>query len=178
MKRKKEMNKLFSPETHEEKMMSAAIDLIMDMQFSIQAAMKERGISQKDLAKLVGCTPSNISQMLADGANPEVGTIAKALAAMKENFLFATATLNGDLFKKDYRSELKTIEPAFLQVDEYRNFGHLETKTTYGKLKINDSYHPHTTRLTKRENISEAHYNWIPERVFFDINFEEESEAA
>ncbi len=85
--------------SHEDKMLEAAIELVIEMQFSVQAAMKKNNLNQKKLAKLMGCSPSNISQMLADDANPRIETIARALSAMGEEFKFVTETLYSEFFQ-------------------------------------------------------------------------------
>ena len=91
------MSKLFPAETLEDRLIDAAEKLKFDMQFAIQAAMKSKGVSQKEVAELIGCSPSNISQLLAEDANPRVETVAKVLTALGEKYGFATATLNGEL---------------------------------------------------------------------------------
>lgn len=88
--------RLFELEGAEESMIAAQVGLVVNMQFAVQAAMKKRGINQKKLAKIMGCSAPNISQMLADDANPKIETIARALAAMKEKFIFASESLHGE----------------------------------------------------------------------------------
>tara|TARA_R110002096_G_scaffold436090_1_gene667235 strand:+ start:5409 stop:5879 length:471 start_codon:yes stop_codon:yes gene_type:complete len=88
------MNNFFEPKNKEEEILFAAIDLCMDMQAAVQIAMNYRGINQRQLATMIGCTPSNVSQMLSDGGNPRVETIAKALAAMGEKYAFISESRN------------------------------------------------------------------------------------
>ena len=91
---------------------SAAEDLKFDMQYAIRAAMKRRKITQRELASLMGCTPSNISQMLSDEANPQIEGLAKALATLGEDVAFASETLNGaDMVAAVKRRERYTCAP-------------------------------------------------------------------
>ncbi|VAV88924.1 hypothetical protein MNBD_ALPHA02-800 [hydrothermal vent metagenome] len=106
------MSELFEPKNHEESIVAVVMGLVMDMQFSVQAAMKNRRISQKKLAELMGCSAPNVSQMLADDANPRVETIAKALAVMGEKFVFATESLHGEWITIDFEQKAAQINES------------------------------------------------------------------
>ena len=115
--------------SHEDKMLEAAIELVIEMQFSVQAAMKKNNLNQKKLAELVGCSASNISQMLADDANPRIETIARALSAMGEEFKFVTETLSGELFQVDL--ECKSLFGSEIGTNKFyddKEFGPNENK--------------------------------------------------
>ncbi|TNE61834.1 MAG: XRE family transcriptional regulator [Alphaproteobacteria bacterium] len=70
-------------------------DLKFDMQFAVKAAMKKNRVSQKQLAEKMGCSASNVSQMLSAEANPQIDSIARALALLNEDFAFVSDTLHG-----------------------------------------------------------------------------------
>ena len=82
----------------EEKILTKVLKLKMDMQYAVQSAMKKRGISQKQLAKRMDCSPSNISQILSDDANPRIESIAKALVVMDEEFAFISESMHADVY--------------------------------------------------------------------------------
>ncbi|PCJ44578.1 MAG: hypothetical protein COA81_01360 [Alphaproteobacteria bacterium] len=142
------MSKLFEPKNHEESIVAVAMGLVMDMQFSVQAAMKNRIISQKRLAELMGCSASNVSQMLADDANPRVETIAKALAVMEEKFIFATESLHGEWITIDFEQKavqinesiakgksLKEIRKIFVNIGIVSEEAHEKVKLVRGSIK-------------------------------------------
>ena len=90
------MNKLLELAYNADPIGVAVEELKFAMQYALKAAMKKKNMSQKELAEKIGCSASNVSQMLADGGNPTVETVGRALALLDERFAFASATLNGD----------------------------------------------------------------------------------
>jgi transcriptional regulator with XRE-family HTH domain len=78
---KRSLKKL-SPEAHYE-LLVAEEDLILEAQMLIQGALNERGLSQKDLAELLGVGQSYVSQMLGlSGRNLTLRTIARVMHAL------------------------------------------------------------------------------------------------
>lgn len=90
--------------SNEEKILKASLKLTMDMQYAIQSVMNKNGVSQKKLAELMECSPSNVSQMLSDDANPRIETIAKALTVLGEKFAFISETMHGGWLLKNYKN--------------------------------------------------------------------------
>lgn len=101
--------RLFELDGTDDNMVVAQVGLVIDMQFAVQAAMKERGITQKKLAEIMDCSASNISQMLADDANPQIETIARALSAMGEKFIFASESIHGKWITSDFEQKMDQI---------------------------------------------------------------------
>ena len=61
----------------------AEVGFILDLQLAIQAAMETKGLTQADLARLMGVSEARVSQMLSDsGANLRAQTIGAVGKAM------------------------------------------------------------------------------------------------
>lgn len=62
---------------------SAEIGFILDLQLAIETALDRQGLSQADLARLMGVTDARVSQMMSDsGANLRARTIGRVGAAL------------------------------------------------------------------------------------------------
>lgn len=83
----------FLARTPEERVIEAVERLKFDVQYALQVAMKKRGVTQAELAERLGVTPARVSQMFAWGANPRVGTVAKAFAVLDEDIFFESETV-------------------------------------------------------------------------------------
>lgn len=57
----------------------AAEDALIDFQFSVFKVMKDRSLSNKDLAKLLGLSPARVSQLLSPEANPSIKQVGRIL---------------------------------------------------------------------------------------------------
>lgn len=57
----------------------AAEDALIDFQFSVFKVMKDRSLSNKDLAKLLGLSPARVSQLLSPEANPSIKLVGRIL---------------------------------------------------------------------------------------------------
>ncbi|GHH16158.1 hypothetical protein GCM10008023_19840 [Sphingomonas glacialis] len=91
-------------------------ELILQAQMLIQAAINERGISQKDLAGLLGVAPSYVSQMLGDSArNLTLRTIARVLHALGRR-----ADIRLESAAADASEEAPCVESAPAANDEVR----------------------------------------------------------
>jgi transcriptional regulator with XRE-family HTH domain len=65
--------------------------LILDAQIAIQRVLNERGMTQAELARVLGVTESYVSQMLGDSArNLTLRTIARVMHALNETALLTT----------------------------------------------------------------------------------------
>lgn len=74
-----------------EKALLAQEALILDAQIAIQRVLNEKGVSQKELADLLGVSESYVSQMLGDSArNLTLRTIARVMFALGETALLTT----------------------------------------------------------------------------------------
>jgi len=104
------MKELFKSNSLQDRIIDAVESLKFDVQYAIQAAMKSRNVSQKELAQLMGCSASNISQMLAAESNPNLATVAKALTVLDEKFAFASETLHGSLMIAEVVSRGNSLE--------------------------------------------------------------------
>lgn len=71
------------------KFIEAEEHALMDFQFAILDAMKTKGISQTELAEMLGVSRARVSQLLSSEANPTIKLVGRALAAlgMKANYL-------------------------------------------------------------------------------------------
>lgn len=54
----------------------------MELAEKIKHYRKQRGLTQNELAELLGCSAANISQYEAGKRNPKIGTLAKIAAAL------------------------------------------------------------------------------------------------
>lgn len=80
----KSHSRYFAPKNQNEEEIFAVEGLIFDVQIALQAEMKRRGISQKDLASMLGVSSARVSQLFNDdGANLTLATVAKIAHALK-----------------------------------------------------------------------------------------------
>ena len=75
----------FGPKSEQERLIFATEDLRADVQLTIQEVMLAKGITRSDLAKLLGCSPANVSQLLAEDGNPTIETIARVFHALGDS---------------------------------------------------------------------------------------------
>ncbi|NTE81585.1 helix-turn-helix transcriptional regulator [Agrobacterium tumefaciens] len=59
-----------------------AEDALMDFQFAVIDAMREKKISKAELADKLGISRARVSQMLSSEANPTLKVVGRALAAL------------------------------------------------------------------------------------------------
>jgi ribosome-binding protein aMBF1 (putative translation factor) len=77
-----DLRAMFGPRNEEEKVVFAAEGLLADVQLAIQTSMHEQGVTKSQLAARLGCTPSNITQLLSEDARLKVQTVAKIFHAL------------------------------------------------------------------------------------------------
>lgn len=70
---------------------------LTDFQFAIIDSMNEQGVSQADLAKLLGVSPARVSQLLSPEANPTLKLVGRALKAlnMRADYVGAAKQVEG-----------------------------------------------------------------------------------
>jgi plasmid maintenance system antidote protein VapI len=73
---------LFGPTSKNEELVFAVEELLADVQLAIQESMLELGVSRSDLAKRLGCSPANVTQLLSEEANLTVQTVARIFHAL------------------------------------------------------------------------------------------------
>lgn len=65
------------PHNEEERLIFAIEELRLSVQFAIQEAMVEKGVSRSELARRMNLSAARITQILSEDANPRLETIAK-----------------------------------------------------------------------------------------------------
>lgn len=82
---------IFAARNDEEREIFAIEDLVFDTQLLIQKAMKAKGVSQKELAERLACTPAWVSQLLSTkGTNLTLKTVARIAYALGEKIVVDT----------------------------------------------------------------------------------------
>lgn len=74
---------MFGPKNAGEELVFAVEGLLIDVQLAIEIAMHEKGVSKRELADRLGCTPSNVTQLLSENAKLKVETVAKIFHALE-----------------------------------------------------------------------------------------------
>ncbi len=59
-----------------------AEDALMDFQFAVIKAMREKNISKSELAEKLGISKARMSQMLSSDANPTLKVVGRIIAAL------------------------------------------------------------------------------------------------
>ena len=78
------MSKIFEATSFEEQLTDAIEVLRADVQFTIEKVMRVKGISRSELAKRIGCSAPNVTQLLAEDGNPTLETIGKVFCALDD----------------------------------------------------------------------------------------------
>jgi|SRR6056297_952905 len=74
----------FAPQNENEEEIFNVEDLIFDVQIALQAAMRQRGVTQKELAESLSLSPARVSQFFSeDGGNLTLATVARIAHALK-----------------------------------------------------------------------------------------------
>lgn len=83
MSKKSEVTTMrFDPKDRSEEEIFAIEDFRSDVQHAIHRVMMELKVSRKDLAKRLGCSEANLSQIMSETANPRLETIARIFHAL------------------------------------------------------------------------------------------------
>jgi transcriptional regulator with XRE-family HTH domain len=72
----------FGPKNEQERLVFAIEELRADLQLTIQEVMLSKGITRSALAKRLGCSPANVTQLLAEDGNPTIETVARVFHAL------------------------------------------------------------------------------------------------
>lgn len=91
----------FGPKSEQERLIFATEDLRADVQLTIQEVMLAKGVTRSHLAKLLGCSPANITQLLAEDGNPTIETIARVFYALGDACRFQSAFLEQQPSRSD-----------------------------------------------------------------------------
>ncbi|AUP79131.1 helix-turn-helix domain-containing protein [Flavivirga eckloniae] len=77
------------------------VDKYEEITMRIHQLLKLKGLTQKDLAELLGKRPSEISKWLNDGHNLTLKTISKIEAVLDENIINIPQKQSFNLFEED-----------------------------------------------------------------------------
>ncbi|WP_292075756.1 helix-turn-helix transcriptional regulator [Mesorhizobium sp.] len=75
---------------------------LTDFQFAIIDAMNERGVSQSDLANMLGVSRARVSQLLSPEANPTLKLVGRALKALDMRAEYVWASRNRERKDGDF----------------------------------------------------------------------------
>lgn len=89
----------FGPKNEQERLVFATEDLRADVQLTIQEVMFAKGITRSQLAKLLGCSAANVTQLLAEDGNPTIESIARVFYALGDTCRFQSAFLERRRFR-------------------------------------------------------------------------------
>jgi transcriptional regulator with XRE-family HTH domain len=76
------LTKKFQPKTRHEIEAFAEEDLLGDLQVALERALAERGMTKTQFARRMGVSKARVTQILGDGANLTVGSLARAFLAL------------------------------------------------------------------------------------------------
>lgn len=65
----------------------AVEELLADIQYCIQSVMHRKQVSRSELAKRLGCSPANVTQMLSEGSNLTLDSIARIFHALEDRVM-------------------------------------------------------------------------------------------
>lgn len=71
------MKNLFGPQNSEEAEVYAVEGLLAETQHCIQSVMNGKKVNRSELARRLGCTPANVSQMLSEYSNLTLESVAR-----------------------------------------------------------------------------------------------------
>ena len=73
---------MFGPRNPEEAEVYAVEELLAETQYCIQSVMGRKRVGRSELAKRLGCSPANVTQMLSEDSNLTLESIAKIFHAL------------------------------------------------------------------------------------------------
>ena len=86
---------MFGPKSANEAIVYAVEDLIAETQYCIQRVMNEKKISRSSLARSLGCSPANVTQMLSEDSNLRLDTVARIFHALGDKCILNSDFLEG-----------------------------------------------------------------------------------
>lgn len=75
---------MFEPRSPEEAEVYAVEELLAETQYCIQSVMGRKKVGRSELAKRLGCSPANVTQMLSEDSNLTLESIAKIFHALED----------------------------------------------------------------------------------------------
>ncbi|WP_370197523.1 helix-turn-helix domain-containing protein [Roseibium sp.] len=88
------MDKLFEVANHKEAEVFAFEELKAEFQLEIQKCLVDAGVSRRDLAKRMSCSPAWVTQALGDDANLTLESISKIFLALGKRCTVHSAPLD------------------------------------------------------------------------------------
>ena len=84
---------MFGPRNAEEAKVYAIEELVAETQYCIQCVMSRKSVSRSELAKRLGCSPANVTQMLSEDHNLTLESIAKIFHALEDKIVVSSTFL-------------------------------------------------------------------------------------
>ena len=78
---------MLGPRNPEEAEVYAVEELLADTQYCIQSVMGRKNVSRSELAKRLGCSPANVTQMLSEDSNLTLESIARIFHALEDRMM-------------------------------------------------------------------------------------------
>jgi len=88
---------------------------LMNFQFAVIDAMREKKISQTELADMLGISKARISQMLSSEANPTLKVVGRTLHALDIDAIYVDKTKPKEAAIAEFKCEWEAI-PSFWDV--------------------------------------------------------------
>jgi transcriptional regulator with XRE-family HTH domain len=114
------MRKRFGPKDEQERLVFAVEGLRADVQLTIQEVMHSKGITRSHLAKLLGCSPANVTHLLAEDGNPTIETIARVFHVLGDTCAFESRFLKEQAAASSGR-ERQTGHPEVTYLEKARH---------------------------------------------------------
>lgn len=87
---------MFSPKNEREELIYAIEGLKADVQYEMLRALKENGVTQKEISKRLRVSQARVSQMLGDDGNLTIENIARFFHALNEGVSFSVKKRGGE----------------------------------------------------------------------------------
>src|SRR5688500_10983979 len=89
-------------------------DALMDFQFALIDAMRERGMTKAELAKALGVSRARVSQLFSSEANPTLKLAARALHAVGMKSSFCSLTPSSEAETKSEAAPVAMDDAGYL----------------------------------------------------------------
>ena len=112
---------MFGPKNRIEAEISAIVNLLAETQYCIQSVMGRKNVNRSELADRLGCSPSNVTQMLSEDSNLTLDSVARIFHALGD-----TCTVKSE-FLEGKKGSVAVKEGAVYRapVVEIHNFGYV-----------------------------------------------------
>lgn len=104
---------MFGPKNAEESLIFAIEEFVADSQYCIQKVMNEKKVSRSELARRLGCTPANVTQMLSENSNLRLDTVARIFHALEDRCVlqseFLETTNRAQVSRREYERSCSTV---------------------------------------------------------------------